>query len=249
MWSNRTNDGSRSDLDYRPFPSVWEAVQSEDGNCLGKECPRHKECFFYRARRRAQNANLLIVNHALFVTDLALRGAGFPMLPDYEIAIIDEAHTLEAVAGEHLGLKLSSIGVDYSLSRLANERTGRGLLAVHKLDDAVPLVRKARTAAEDFFETIADWYHRQSDGFNGRVRKPIGCAETLTEELNKLATAVGQAARGIEARTERIELEAAEQRCRSLAGEITAWLAQDEKSAVYWVEVEEKSRLRVRLAS
>ena len=76
MWSKRTNDGSRSDLDYRPFPSVWEAVQSEDGNCLGHECPKHKECFFYRARRRAQHANILIVNHALFVTDLALRAAG-----------------------------------------------------------------------------------------------------------------------------------------------------------------------------
>ena len=130
MWSKRTNDGSRSDLDYRPFPSVWEAVQSEDGNCLGKECPRHKECFFYRARRRAQHANVLIVNHALFVTDLALRAAGFGMLPKYDVAIIDEAHTLEAVAGEHLGLKLSSIGVDYTLvaaaQRANRPRAARG---------------------------------------------------------------------------------------------------------------------------
>src|SRR5262245_56471804 len=172
-WSKRTTDGSRSDLDYRPFPSVWEAVQSEDGNCLGKECPRHKECFFYGARRRARHANVLIVNHALFVTDLALRAAGFGMLPDYEIAIIDEAHTLEAVAGEHLGLKVSSIGVGYTLSRLHNERTGRGLLSVHKVDKAIPLVTRARVIADEFFETIADWYRRQPSGFNGRVRKPI----------------------------------------------------------------------------
>src|SRR6516225_5891885 len=48
-WSGRTNDGSRSDLDYRPMPSVWDAVQSEDGNCLGKECPEYNACFFYRA--------------------------------------------------------------------------------------------------------------------------------------------------------------------------------------------------------
>ena len=59
-----TDDGSRADLDYRPFPAVWDAVQSEDGNCLGKQCPRHAACFFYAARRRAQNANILIVNHA-----------------------------------------------------------------------------------------------------------------------------------------------------------------------------------------
>ena len=52
-WAKRTDDGSRADLDYRPFPAVWDAVQSEDGNCLGKQCPRHAECFFYAARRRA----------------------------------------------------------------------------------------------------------------------------------------------------------------------------------------------------
>jgi ATP-dependent DNA helicase DinG len=248
-WAKRTNDGSRSDLDYRPFPSVWEAVQSEDGNCLGKECPRHKECFFYGARRRAQHANVLIVNHALFVTDLALRAAGFGMLPDYDIAIIDEAHTLEAVAGEHLGLKLSSIGVGYTLSRLHNERTERGLLSVHKVAKAIPLVTRARFVADEFFESIADWHRRQPAGFNGRVRKPIGCAETLSEELYKVASAIGDAAREIKEKTERIELDAAEKRCRALASEITDWLRQEESKAVYWVEVEEKSRLRVRLAS
>jgi ATP-dependent DNA helicase DinG len=247
-WAKRTGDGSRSDLDYRPHPSVWEAVQSEDGNCLGKECPRHKECFFYGARRRAQNANVLIVNHALFVTDLALRGAGFPVLPKYEVAIIDEAHTLESVAGEHLGLKLSSIGVDYALSRLYNERTGRGLLSVHKVEKAIPLVRKARTAADDFFETIAHWYYGQREGFNGRVRKPIGCPDSLPEELKKVATAIGEAAHEVKEKTERIELEAAEKRCRALAGELTGWLQQEDSKAVYWVELEEKARTRVRLA-
>jgi ATP-dependent DNA helicase DinG len=249
LWAKRTDDGSRADLDYRPFPTVWESIQSEDGNCLGKQCPRNNECFYYGARRRAQNANILIVNHALFVTDLALRAAGFPMLPGYDVAIIDEAHTLESVAGEHLGLKISSIGVDYTLSRLYNERTERGLLPVHKVYAAIPLVKNARTAADEFFERLAHWYYGQREGFNGRVRKPIGCPETLPEELKKVATAIGDAAREVKEKTERIELEAAEKRCRGLAGEITDWLHQEESSAVYWIEVEEKSRLRVRLAS
>jgi hypothetical protein len=92
MWSGRTRDGSRSDLDFRPLPSVWEAVQSEDDNCLGRSCPHHGECFFYQARRRLKTANVLVVNHALFVTDLALKGDGFGILPDYQVAVIDEAH-------------------------------------------------------------------------------------------------------------------------------------------------------------
>ncbi len=64
LWSNQTTDGSRSDLDFRPLPAVWDAVQSENGNCLGRECPRNKECFYFQARRRVWSANLLIVNHA-----------------------------------------------------------------------------------------------------------------------------------------------------------------------------------------
>jgi ATP-dependent DNA helicase DinG len=249
MWSGRTKDGSRSDLDFRPYSSVWDAAQSEDGNCLGKECPEYNECFFYRARRRVQNANLLIVNHALFVIDLSLRAAGFSLLPNYDVAIIDEAHTLEAVAGEHLGVKLSSSGVDITLARLYNERSGKGLLAFHQLEGTFQLVRNARTAADDFFDRIVDWHDRQPAGFNGRVRKPIECPDHLAEELRKLATAIGTAAKTIEPATQRIELNAAETRCRALAEDVSAWLRQSTSECVYWVEVENTTRRRVRLAA
>ena len=249
MWSGRTDDGSRSDLDYRPFPSVWEAVQSENGNCLGRDCPRYKECFFYQARRRVHNANLLVVNHALFLSDLALRASGVSLLPKYDVAIIDEAHTLEAVAGKHLGLQLSSLGVDFTLARLYNEKSRKGLLTFHKLDDAIRKVQSARMAADDFFDRIADWFERQPRGFNGRVRKPIGWPETLSEELRKLSTAIGEAAKRIENPLERIELTAAELRCRGLANEISSWLRQSDTDTVYWVELENKTRRRVRLAS
>jgi ATP-dependent DNA helicase DinG len=67
--------------------------------------------------------------------------------------------------------------------------------------------------------------------------------------LYKVATAIGDAARLVKEKTERIELDAAEKRCRALAGELSDWLDQEDSKAVYWVEVEEKSRLRVRLAS
>jgi ATP-dependent DNA helicase DinG len=249
MWSTRTGDGSRSDLDFVPYPGVWDSVQSEDGNCLGKDCPKHAECFFYRARRRAQNANVLIVNHALFVTDLALKRDGHAILPKYDVAIIDEAHTLEAVAGEHLGTKISSIGVDLTLARLYNERADRGLLKAHRLDHIFHQVRIARNTSDDFFERIAEWYRRQPEGFNGRVRQPLGLPETLPEELRKLATAIAQAADQIEAKTQKIELEAAEMRCRGLAADISNWLNQAAEKSVFWVEIEQKMRLRVRLAS
>ena len=162
LWANRTSDGTRSDLDFRPLPSVWDAVQSENGNCLGRDCPRNKECFYFQARRRVWSANLLIVNHALFVSDLALRASGFGLLPEYQVAIFDEAHTLEAVAGEHMGIQVSNVGIDITLARLYNDRSGKGLLAYHKLQEAQDQVQNARMAAEDFFDAIADWRSRQS---------------------------------------------------------------------------------------
>ncbi len=197
-WSSRTTDGSRSDLEFRPSPSVWEAVESEDGNCLGRKCKTYNQCFFYSARRRVQNANLLIVNHALFATDLALRdGDGkYGVLPKYDVAILDEAHTFEAVASQHLGLQISKLGVELRLSRLYNERTHKGLLAFKKLDDAIQHVHQARDAADAFFAQIDDWYRGQPPGFNGRVRNALGLSETFPEELRRLALAIHEGARG-----------------------------------------------------
>ncbi len=165
------------------------------------------------------------------------------------MAIIDKAHTLEAVAGEHLGLKLSSIGVDLTLARLYNERSQKGLLAHHKLGEAIRIARNARTAADDFFDRIEDWYERQPTGFNGRVRAPIECPDILPEALRKLATAIGDGASTVEPVTQRIELNAAELRCRALAEDIADWTGQKAADSVYWIELENKTRRRVRLAA
>src|SRR4051812_23700292 len=203
LWSGHTQDGSRSDLDFRPLPSVWDAVASENGNCLGRNCPRNKECFYFKARRRMWTANILVVNHALFMSDLALRGAGASLLPDYDVAIFDEAHTLESVAGEHLGLKVTSGQFDYTLGRLYNERSQKGLLAYHKLDEAIERARRVRTAALYFFEDVADWQNSHGST-NGRLRKPIAWPDTVCEELRVLASAIRHGAETIEAEEQRV---------------------------------------------
>ncbi len=95
--------------------TVWDEVESDSGNCLGRKCPTYKDCFYYQARRRVQHAQLLVVNHALFFSDLALRRERASILPDYDAVIFDEAHTLEAVASDHLGASVSSGQVDYLL--------------------------------------------------------------------------------------------------------------------------------------
>ena len=90
-WAKESADGSRSDLPVRVLPQVWDEIRSDTSNCLGRKCPRHSDCFYYGARLRLQNADILVVNHALFFTDLALRRLGVNLLPDYQCVILDEA--------------------------------------------------------------------------------------------------------------------------------------------------------------
>ncbi|MEO6807642.1 MAG: helicase C-terminal domain-containing protein [Isosphaeraceae bacterium] len=246
-WARETDDGTRSDLDFRPSGAVWDAVVSENGNCLGRKCPKFKDCFYFKARRRMWTANILVVNHALFLTDLALRGAGSAFLPDYDVVVLDEAHTLEAVAGEHLGLRVASSQVDYLLSRLYNDRTRKGLLVYHRLDRAMRQVQLARNASETFFEAVARWQGRHGSA-NGRLRRPVEVPDTLGEELRKLASAIGQGVDEVEEEAQQVELIAAQERCEGLAASLANWLEQGEPDGVYWVEREETTRRRITLA-
>src|SRR5204863_222494 len=97
-WANDTTDGSLASLPVLPDPSVWDKVCAEHGNCLGKKCKHYEPCFWQAAKRRMQGGNVLVVNHALFFADLALRMVGVNYLPKYDLVVLDEAHTVEDVA-------------------------------------------------------------------------------------------------------------------------------------------------------
>ena len=137
------------------WPQVWDEAQSDHGNCMGRDCPTYADCFYYQARRRAQGAQLLVVNHALFFSDLALRRQGGAILPDYDAVVFDEAHNLEAVASDHLGLEIHSGNIEYMLNKLYNDRTNRGLLVHRKLADAQRQVLDCRFNADEFFDASA----------------------------------------------------------------------------------------------
>jgi ATP-dependent DNA helicase DinG len=247
-WSETTQDGSRSDLDFQPAFSVWDLVESDSGNCLGRSCPDYPKCFYFKARGQMRDANLLVVNHALFFSDLALRRAGASLLPDYSVAILDEAHTLEDVAADHLGLQITRASVDYLLNKLFHPRTGRGLLARHGSDGAVRQVDATRFAAERFFQDILDWHQCQARP-SARVHSAHVVEDLVSEELLKLSSAVTEIGNRYESEEEKIEYVAAANRCFGLAEGVKQWLAQEWNGQVYWVDVTGERNQRVLLAS
>src|SRR5437660_5663986 len=130
-WAGQTSDGSLSDLPDEPAAEVWDAVAAESDLCTRLKCPHFEQCFLFQARRRAAEADVVVVNHHLLASDLAVRVASdnwqeAAVLPPYRRLVLDEAHHLEDVAAQHLGTQVSMLGVQRLLGRL--ERNGRGLL-------------------------------------------------------------------------------------------------------------------------
>jgi ATP-dependent DNA helicase DinG len=107
-WTGRTRSGDSAELGEIPEDStIWPMVTSTTENCLGSECPAYSECFVMKARKDAQEADLLVVNHHLFFADMALRDEGFgEVLPGVNAFIFDEAHQLPEVASVFFGLNL-----------------------------------------------------------------------------------------------------------------------------------------------
>jgi ATP-dependent DNA helicase DinG len=258
-WAKETRDGSRSDLDFRPVRSVWDLVESDAGNCLGKKCPDYADCFYYKARRQVHGARVLIVNHALFFTDLALRSLGrdFGILPKYRVAIFDEAHTLEDVAAEHLGLSITRGQVEFLLNKLLHERRGamHGLLAIHGNDDSLNRLQNVRHSATAFFDSILDWRRRQepragrASGETVRVRQCEIVPDMLSDELAGLANHLDRLAEGIKNNEEQVEVNAAAQRCHDLADRVQTWLKQKLPGQVYWLDGSGERGQRLSLAS
>jgi ATP-dependent DNA helicase DinG len=234
-WSKATHDGSLSDLAFRPFGPVWDEVASDSTNCMGRRCPSHAKCFYYQDRRRMQNAQILVVNHALLFSDIALRRSGVSILPDYDIVILDEAHTVEAVAGDHLGINVTSGSVDYVLNKLYNDRTNKGLLVHHGLTREQQQVDRCRHQADMFFGDLFEW-RTQHAPKNGRVNEVGVVGNHLSAELETLARELKTAGSKLREETEQQDFIAAHDRLMGLAGELEMWRMQAQAGAVYWIE-------------
>jgi ATP-dependent DNA helicase DinG len=131
-WADRTADGSLADLATPPRPEVWDEVAAEPDLCGRLKCAHFEKCFLFKARRAAAQADVIVVNHHLLMSDLAVRRvqqnwSDAAVLPAYRRLVIDEAHHLEDAAQSHLGTTVTRRGLVRLLNRL--DRRGKGLLA------------------------------------------------------------------------------------------------------------------------
>lgn len=243
-WAQQTEDGSLATLPPLDAggAAVWEDVQSDAGNCMGKRCPRYEECFYQQARRRTEHADLLIVNHALFFADLALRSEGVGILPAYDHVILDEAHTVEDVAGDHFGLRVSEYQVHLLLGRLFQPRQGRGFLGTldkhaprELLDRAIRQCGEAGIAAAMFFDALED--HQNERGRpNGRIDRPAVVENVLSQPLSELALALKLLRDAVDREADKFELFSYAERAAGLAASLSHLLDQKLTDAVYWLD-------------
>ena len=236
-WSETTDDGTKQDLDFVPEPSVWSRVNAEAGNCMGRACEFYDKCFYQAGRRRLQNANIIVANHHFLFADMSLRRSGAQLLPDYKHLVLDEAHAVEEVAGEYLGLRVSRGTVHYTLRQLATP-TGKGLLhASFAPRETIVLVDEARELADTFFDAVVRWCDAGRPA-NHRITQPDLFPLDLANALERLGDAVHALGEAEEAKDRAQELNARGARCCDLAEELRALVRMTNEGHVHWVERE-----------
>ena len=270
-WSKETKDGSLSDFEIEPDPKVWAQVCSERGLCSPKTCGHqsdfardHDACFFQRVRNRILSADVVILNHTLFFTllggvDEEMEGG---ILFKNDFVVFDEAHTMESVASRHIGLSVSSGQVRYSLNRLWNPKTEKGLLATLRQGKAVKLVADILSESDKFFESVevaceeiqaemkktsAGGGDRKREWKELRIRRAELVKDNVTLPIQRLREAVSELVKTSEDKDIGQELIECNRRLGELKIEVAEFLNQEADDHVYWVERGGKSQRNLSL--
>jgi ATP-dependent DNA helicase DinG len=242
-WAYSTRDGTLSTLPQLSRPEVWDFAQSDAHNCMGKKCATYEKCFYQQARRRMENGQLLVCNHALFFSDLALRLNGVGFLPKYQHVILDEAHCVEEVAAEHFGMSLGEGRVRHLLNLLYSHRTRKGFLATLKLkdgstqliDQAISQCLNCRDVMDRFFGDLLEW-QRRGGAQNGRIRQADIVPNILTPPMAELGAMLRVLKERAAKEQDEYELNSYSQRAYEIAACAEGLISQAMEGCVYWLE-------------
>ncbi|MBJ9658557.1 ATP-dependent DNA helicase [Burkholderia multivorans] len=213
-----TKSGDKAELASVPETApVWSMVTSTRDNCLGQECPHYKECFVMQARREAQQADIVVVNHHLFFADIMLRDTGMAeLLPNANTVIFDEAHQLPETATLFFGETLSTT----QILELARDTVAEGLSHARDAVEWVKLGGALERAARDVRLAFAD------DQIVRMSLAQLGDDHPLFAALDALEAALDALASALASQAERAEsLGACLRRARELQDLLTGWVA------------------------
>ena len=240
-WSRESETGDRAELANLPESlSFWRHIDARSESCLGQKCPDFDPCFITRMRNRAQEADIVVVNHHLFFADLSLRNGNYgSVLPDYTAVILDEAHLVEEVASEYFGAQVSNYQIEdlvRDLGMLTFEDAGVDQELTHSL------ARMSRFS-DNFWMGFRD-----GRGEEGRYPIIPGTFARRNSDGELQATPLGElymALEGAIARTETTldalkdkepEVEALIRRLREVRFELEFIVTGTDKKFVYWLE-------------
>ncbi len=230
-WEKLTETGDRSELTFLPDDAeLWHRIDARSDLCTGKKCAEFQNCFITAMHQRAQEADLIIVNHALFFADLAIRKDDFgSILPEYSAVVFDEAHEIEDVASDYFGRQVSS----YRFDELA--RDAENTLRV--LQIAAPQLRRylsrMRERGHSFFETFPEREGR----FPFEQAERAAFLQRNLERYEELASAAKRVETELSAlQPKPEEVITLARRASEIRRELEFLLESEEKSYVYWYE-------------
>jgi ATP-dependent DNA helicase DinG len=240
-WSRETETGDRAELANLPESlSFWRHIDARSESCLGQKCPDFDPCFITRMRDRAQEADIVVVNHHLFFADLSLRNGNYgSVLPDYTAVILDEAHLVEEVASEYFGAQVSN----YQIEDLARD------LGMLTIDDAAADRELTKSVAR-LSQFSGDFWMGFRDGRGEDGRYPIipGTFARRNSEGELEATRLGELYVVFEGAIERAEttldalkekppeIESLIRRLRQIRFDLQFIVTGADKKFVYWLE-------------
>jgi ATP-dependent DNA helicase DinG len=232
-WAQQTETGDRAELDLPESFRAWKHLSTTPETCLGPRCSLYESCFVTQMRRRAEKADLLVVNHHLFFADLALRtrgsGSSEGVLPRYEAVIFDEAHALESVATEYFGCQVSQ-------SRLA-ELAADALGAIASSDPRQGIISstalKLEDDAESFFRAAPLALGLGSQ--EAAIRLQSGSLLSLGERIDRVLQSL-DALSSLTAPWPEPEWLALSRRSAETAEELRFIRQADSTDCVYWAE-------------
>lgn len=244
-WAKSTETGLLADLPQRVAPEVWDEVSADSDACSSKHCDS-AVCFYQRAKKRRDAANLVIVNHSLLFTLMAVQAAqessparGILRLDDF--LVLDEAHTVPDIATEHLGLALTSAGLRRQLHALFNAKRKKGLFVRHKDTGGQRAVEIAAEQADHFFATVAE---KIPTGASLQRWREAGAVEhLLAGPLNSVVARLDSLRTSLPPEDiAHVEVETKQKRLTAYRDAIKSWLDLAREDDVHWAEMADRRR-------